>query len=337
METREIAQHMVATKKGILAADESNPTIKKRLATIDVESSEETRNSYRELLFTTDGLEEHISCAILFDQTLRSSVKDGTPFPEVLKNKGIIPGIKVDKGLVELPRSYGEKFTQGLDGLKDRLTEYYELGARFTKWRAVITIGDAIPTSRCIDVNANFLAMYASLAQDAGLVPIVEPEVLMNGSHDIDRCEEVTRATLQSVFFHLYIHKVDIESMILKPNMIISGLKCPVQANSNQVAEATLRCFKQVLPAALPGVAFLSGGQSSIVATENLNAINQMGKNLPWKLTFSFGRALQNQALKTWQGKAENIQESQKKLYLRAKCNGMASVGEYSSDMEATS
>ena len=334
MGTREIAQSLVATKKGILAADESNPTIQKRFASINVESTEDNRNNYRELLFTTKGLNEYISGAILFDHTIRSVATDGRPFPVLLKDKGIIPGIKVDKGLVDIPQTKNEKYTQGLDGLKDRLDEYYKMGARFTKWRAVITIGDHIPSSRCIDINAFFIAMYASLAQNAGLVPIVEPEVLMNGSHDIDRCERVTLATLQSFFSHLYDQKVDFESMILKPNMVISGLECPEQADSKKVAEATVRCFKQVLPAALPGVAFLSGGQSSVVATENLNAINSLGKDLPWKFTFSYGRALQNRALKTWNGQLDNVLKAQNKLYQRAMCNGMASAGEYTSEME---
>ena len=329
-----VARELVAEGKGILAADESLPTIKKRFDTINFESNEENRRNYRELLFTTNGVEEFVSGVILFDETLRSSAKDGTPFPQLLKNKNIIPGIKVDKGAVTLAGTKGEKVTQGLDGLRERLAEYRDLGAQFTKWRAVITIGEGIPTSRCIEANAHALARYAALSQEAGLVPIVEPEVLMNGDHDIGRCEDVTLETLQRVFYQLYLQGVHLEGMLLKPNMVISALDCPVQADANEVAKATIRCFKRVLPPALPGVVFLSGGQSPFVATENLNAMNKKSEDLPWELSFSYGRALQETTLNVWKGDAANISDAQKSFYHRAKCNSAARYGKYSNKME---
>ncbi len=335
MGLEETASAMVAPNKGILAADESAPTIKKRFDGIGVESTSENRNSYRELLFRTEGLEKYISGVILFEETLKSTAQDGTPLPEILKEKGIIPGIKCDKGLAVLPGSDSEKVSQGLDGLQARLEEYYKLGARFSKWRAVITIGNDIPSTRCIDANAHALARYASISQAAGLVPIVEPEVLMNGSHDIDRCEEVTLKTLRHVFFELYKQGVVLEGMILKPNMVISALDCPEQADAEGVARATVRCFKRVLPPALPGAVFLSGGQSSVVATENLNAMNALYKDLPWELSFSYGRALQEMPLKAWAGKAANTSEAQNQLFHRAKCNGLARSGEYTKAMES--
>jgi len=329
-----IAQKLVAKGKGILAADESLPTIEKRFKTINIESNEENRRDYRELLFTTDGAEEFISGVILFEETLESSAKDGTAFPKLLQNKGIIPGIKVDRGVVPLPGTDDEKDTQGLDDLGKRLEKYKEIGAQFAKWRAVINIGDGIPTKLCIDANAHSLARYAAITQAAGLVPIVEPEVLMDGDHDIHRCEEVTLNTLQHVFHQLYHHNVRLEGMLLKPNMVISGLKCPTQADADEVAEATIRCFKRVLPPALPGAVFLSGGQSTVVATENLNAMNKRKENLPWELSFSYGRALQETVLNAWKGEDAQGAEAQKCFYHRARCNGMARYGKYTKEME---
>ncbi len=295
-ELASIARSLVAKGKGILAADESFPTIQKRFDSIKVESTEETRRSYRELLFTTPQAEQYISGVILFDETLRQKGHDGTPLPQVLAGKGILPGIKVDKGAKNLPGFPGEKITEGLDGLRDRLAEYRELGARFAKWRAVITIGDGIPTSTCIESNAHGLARYAALCQEAGLVPIVEPEVLMDGDHDIQRCEDVTASTLDRVFSLLRDNRVSLEGILLKPNMVISGKDCPTQAESQEIAQATLRCFSSVIPPAVPGIVFLSGGQSSVQATENLNAMNMQGA-YPWELSFSYGRALQEPVL----------------------------------------
>lgn len=327
-----IAQSLVHAGKGILAADESSPTIKKRFDRINVPSTEENRRSYREMLFTTQGLEEFVSGVILFDETLRQIASDGTPFPKVLTNKGIIPGIKVDKGAKAFAGFPGEKVTEGLDGLRDRLLEYRELGAQFAKWRAVITIGEGIPSRACIDANAHALARYAALCQEAELVPIVEPEVLMDGKHDIERCEEVTTLTLRRVFAELHEHRVILEAMLLKPNMVISGKSCPQQASVDEVAEATVRCMRRTVPAAVPGLVFLSGGQSPEQATENLNRMNAMGQ--PWELSFSYGRALQEPALAAWQGKASNAPLVQKALYHRAKCNGAARYGNYTKEME---
>jgi len=327
-----IAQSLVHAGKGILAADESSPTIKKRFDRINVPSTEENRRSYREMLFTTPGIEEFISGVILFDETMRQNASDGTPLPKVLSNKGIIPGIKVDKGAKAFAGFPGEKVTEGLDGLRDRLVEYRELGAQFAKWRAVITIGDGIPTRACIDANAHALARYAALCQEAKLVPIVEPEVLMDGKHDIERCEQVTTLTLRRVFAELHEHRVILEAMLLKPNMVISGKACPQQASVDEVAEATVRCMRRTVPAAVPGLVFLSGGQSPEQATENLNRINAIGQ--PWELSFSYGRALQEPALAAWQGKASNAPLVQKALYHRAKCNGAARYGNYTTEME---
>jgi fructose-bisphosphate aldolase class I len=327
------AKKMVAPGKGILAADESFPTIAKRFESIGVKSDESVRNEYREMLFTTKGLGDYISGVILFDETLRSNAKDGTPFPVLLKNNGILSGIKVDKGLIKIAGNTEEKATQGLDGLGERVSEYFQLGAEFAKWRAVITIGNSIPTSKCIEINAHLLARYAAICQEAGLVPIVEPEILMNGSHDIKRCEEVSDITLHTVFSELFKQGVFLEGMILKPSMVISGISCPVHASSEEIAEATVRCFKRTVPAAVPGCAFLSGGQTAVEATVNLNAMNSLG-NLPWELSFSYGRALQQPPLETWQGKKENKQKAQDILYLRAKCNGAARYGKYSGEME---
>ncbi len=327
------ARSLVSPGKGILAADESLGTIKKRFAGIQVESSEEMRRAYRELLFTTPGVEDFISGVILFDETIRQNSKDGRAFPEVLKGKGIQPGIKVDKGTVDLAGFPGEKVTEGLDGLRDRLKEYRGQGAVFAKWRAVITIGDHIPADACIEANAHALARYAALAQENGLVPIVEPEVLMDGSHTLERCEAVSEATLKTVFARLYENRVLLEGMLLKPNMVLSGKDSPKQAGVAEVAQATLRCLKRAVPAAVPGIVFLSGGQSAELATEHLNAMNALGPH-PWELSFSYGRALQDPALKLWRGKAENLPAAQKVFYHRAKCNSAARYGKYGKEME---
>jgi fructose-bisphosphate aldolase class I len=333
-EMASVAEQLVAPGKGVLAADESTGTIKKRLDSVGVESTEETRRTYRNLLFTTDGMESFISGVIMYDETIRQASDDGTPFPMVLSDKGVVPGIKVDKGAKPLAGFPGEKVTEGLDGLRDRLAEYRELGARFSKWRAVITIGAAIPSRTCIQANAHALARYAALCQEAGLAPIVEPEVLMDGDHTIERCDEVTTATLRAVFSQLHEHGVVLEGTLLKPNMVIPGNECPQQASVGQVAEATLRCLRRVVPAAVPGIVFLSGGQSSILATQHLNAMNAMANNPPWALSFSYGRALQADALKVWSGKDNQIGAGQEAFYLRAKCNGAARYGTYSAEME---
>jgi fructose-bisphosphate aldolase class I len=324
---------LLATGKGILAADESLPTIKKRFADIDIPSTEDSRRSYREMLFTTRGLGEFISGVILFDETLRQATKDGTLMPEVLVKQGIVPGIKVDKGAVPLANFTAEKITQGLDGLRERLKEYRELGARFTKWRAVIAISDRTPTQTCIEANARTLAVFAALSQEAGLVPIVEPEVLMDGDHSIDRCEEVTIVTLKSVFHALFEHRVVLEQMLLKVGMVLSGKDCSQQVDVPEVAEATVRCLLRSVPAAVPGIVFLSGGQTDEAATQRLNAICGIS-DTPWKLSFSFGRALQNPALKIWKGCQDNVAAAQTALHHRAKCNGLAVEGEYSEELE---
>ena len=331
---QDIAQAMVAKGKGILAADESTPTCTKRFESINVESTEENRNAYRGMLFTADGIENHISGVILFDETIRQSTINGSiPFPEHLSTLGIIPGIKVDKGAKQLANSDDEKITEGLDGLRDRLKEYYELGARFAKWRAVITIGEDIPTAYCISANAHALARYAALCQEQGLVPIVEPEILMNGDHTIEESYQLTTETLYTVFYELASQGVELEGMVLKPNMVLSGYDCSEQASVKEVAEMTVDCFFNTVPAAVPGIAFLSGGQSDELATAHLNAMNQID-GTPWNLTFSYGRALQAPALKAWSGKAENIPTAQEALMKRAIFNGLATKGEYSSDME---
>lgn len=331
---QDIAQAMVAKGKGILAADESTPTCTKRFESINVESTEENRNAYRGMLFTADGIENHISGVILFDETIRQSTINGSiPFPEHLSTLGIIPGIKVDKGAKQLANSDDEKITEGLDGLRDRLKEYYELGARFAKWRAVITIGEDIPTAYCISANTHALARYAALCQEQGLVPIVEPEILMNGDHTIEESYQLTTETLYTVFYELASQGVELEGMVLKPNMVLSGYDCSEQASVKDVAEMTVDCFFNTVPAAVPGIAFLSGGQSDELATAHLNAMNQID-GTPWNLTFSYGRALQAPALKAWSGKAENIPTAQEALMKRAIFNGLATKGEYSSDME---
>jgi fructose-bisphosphate aldolase class I len=328
-----VARKLGAPGKGILAADESSPTIEKRLKSIGVASTEENRRAYRELLFTTAGAGEFISGAILFDETIRQKTHDGRPFVKSLEEQGIIPGIKVDKGAKPMANFPGEKITEGLDGLRDRLTEYRQLGARFTKWRAVIGIGEKIPTRTCIGTNAELLARYAALSQEADLVPIVEPEVLMDGTHNIERHFEVTEQTLRIVFHALSEHRVALEAMLLKPNMVLSGKDCPQQASVEEVAEATLRCMKRVVPAAVPGLVFLSGGQTDLQATEHLNAMNLL-EGVPWELSFSFGRALQAPVLKAWKGDPAKVADAQRAFHHRARCNSKARFGKYTEEME---
>ena len=332
----EIANAMVEKGRGILAADESTPTCTKRFDSIGVESTEANRNAYRDMLFSTPGMEEFISGVILFDETLRqSTVKDNTPYPEYLTNLGIIPGIKVDKGAHPLPGSDGEKITEGLDGLDARLKEYFNLGARFSKWRAVITIGESSPSSTCVTANAHALARYAALCQENGLVPIVEPEILMDGSHTIEDSFVITEEVLHSTFYELYGQDVLLEGMVLKPNMVLSGYECSEKASVEDVAELTVTVLKRCVPSAVPGIAFLSGGQSDEDATAHLNAMNQiLGENSPWNLTYSYGRALQAPALKTWEGKEEHVSAAQGAFYKRAKLNSLATKGEYSPEME---
>ncbi len=328
-----IARAMVAPGKGILAADESTPTIKKRFDSISVESTEDSRRTYREMLFTTAGAEQYISGVILFDETLRQSASDGTAFPKLLSERGVLPGIKVDKGAKDLPAAAGEKVTEGLDGLRDRISEYVGLGAKFAKWRAVIDIADGIPSDYCIEANAHALARYAALCTEGGLVPIVEPEILMDGAHDITRCFEVTERTLRAVFAQLYSQRVKLEEIILKPNMVLPGKKCASQASVREVAEATLECFRKAVPAQVPGIVFLSGGQSEAEATAHLNEMNKLG-GAPWELSFSYGRALQASALKAWGGQASQLADGQATLLHRAKCNGAARSGSYTPDQE---
>lgn len=335
-ELRNTAQAMVAPGKGILAADESTGTMTKRLDAVGVESTEENRRSYRNLLFTTPGAEEFISGVILFDETIRQKTDDGTPFPEHLASQGIIPGIKVDTGAKPLAGFEGEKVTEGLDGLRERLAEYHKLGARFAKWRAVIAIDEqkGLPSEFCLEANAHALARYAALCQEAGLVPIVEPEVLMDGSHDIQTCEEVTGRTLNRVFNALHAHGVVLEGSLLKPNMIISGKKASTQASPGEVAEATLRCLKRHVPAAVPGIVFLSGGQTPEQATEHLNLMNELG-GAPWELSFSYGRALQEPAIKTWAGDNSKADAAREAFYQRARCNSAARHAKWSREMES--
>jgi fructose-bisphosphate aldolase class I len=332
-ELNETARALVAEGKGILAADESTGTIKKRFDSIDVESTEESRRAYRQMLFTTPGASDYISGVILYDETIRQATEDGTPFVELLASEGIVPGIKVDLGAKQLAFSPEETVTEGLDGLRERLVEYRGLGARFAKWRAVITIGEGLPTTACIHVNAHALARYAALCQDEGLTPIVEPEVLMDGGHTLERCYEVTRATLEAVYDELYIQGVVLEGTLLKPNMVLSGKDAPEQASTEEVAEATLRCLRETVPPAVPGIVFLSGGQSDEAATAHLNAMNAMG-DAPWQLSFSYGRALQAPALKAWRGRAESVEAGQAAFFRRARLNGAARTGSYSPEME---
>jgi fructose-bisphosphate aldolase class I len=334
-ELETIARSLVAEGKGILAADESSPTIEKRFRSIDLPSTEENRRAYRELLFTTLGASEYISGVILFDETIRQKKKDGTSFSEVLSRQGIIPGIKVDTGAKPLAGFPGEKIAEGLTGLRERLSEYRDLGARFAKWRAVIAIGDGIPSTYCLKANAHALARYAALCQEAGIVPIVEPEVLMDGPHTIERCEEVTTETLDLVFSELLEHRVALEGTLLKPNMVLSGKECPTQAGAGKVAESTVRVFRRVVPSAVPGIVFLSGGQTPEQATLHLSAMNALGRH-PWELSFSYGRALQDPVLKAWKGDPGNVATAQRAFYHRARCNSAARFGKYTREMEAT-
>jgi fructose-bisphosphate aldolase class I len=324
----ETAQALVAEGKGILAADESSGTIKKRFDSIGLESTEDNRRDYRTTLFTTPGAAQYISGVILFDETLRQLAPDGSRLVDILTQQGIIPGIKVDVGAKPLAGHPDETVTEGLDGLRDRAAEFAGLGARFTKWRAVYRIGEVIPSAACITANAHALARYAALAQEAGLVPIVEPEVLMDGPHDIETCEAITEEVLRTVYNELSLQDVELEGTLLKPNMVLSGTECDEQADVEEVAEATVRVLKRTVPAAVPGIVFLSGGQPSEVATLHLNAMNKIGR-LPWKLSFSYGRALQAAPLKAWGGKAENVPAAQSALLERAKANGEASLGAY--------
>jgi len=326
------AQEIVANDRGILAADESTGTIKTRFDSIGLESTEENRRAYRDMLFGTPGLGEFVSGVILYDETIRQSSADGTPFPQLLTEAGMIPGIKVDLGAKPLAFSPQEKVTEGLDGLRERLQEYSQLGARFTKWRAVITIGDGIPTAYCLRVNAHALARYAALSQEAGLVPIVEPEVLMDADNSIERCYDVTTETLFHVFRELRHQWILLEGMLLKPNMVISGKQCPTQAPSSEIAELTVDCFLRHVPAMVPGIVFLSGGQSEVEATENLNAINRVGG--PWPLSFSYGRALQASALQAWGGEPDNVDAGQDAFLHRARMNALAVAGDWSAEVE---
>jgi fructose-bisphosphate aldolase class I len=332
-ETESVARSLVAAGKGILAADESAPTIEKRFKAVNVPSTEENRQTYRELLFTTPGVSEFVSGVILFDETIRQKASNGTPLQEILSRQGILPGIKVDQGAKSLAGFPGEKITEGLDGLRERLAEYVALGARFAKWRAVIAIGDGIPTAYCLKANAHALVRYAAMCQEAGLAPIVEPEVLMDGSHTIERCEEVTTAALSLVFSELVEHRIALEGVLLKPNMVLSGKECPKQASVAEVAGATVRCLRRVVPPAVPGIVFLSGGQTASLATEHLNAMNAIGKH-PWELSFSYGRALQDPVLKAWRGNPANVRAAQEAFHHRAQCNGAARHGKYTKEME---
>ncbi len=330
------AKALVAADKGILAADESTSTIARRFAAINVENTEENRRDYREMLFRTEGASEYISGVILFDETIRQRAADGTPLVKLLKNQEIIPGIKVDKSTHPISGAPGEVITEGLDGLRERLNEYREMGARFAKWRAVITIGPKIPSRYCIETNSHALARYAALCQEANLVPIVEPEVLMDGDHDIDRCYEVTEATLREVFHQLGNQRVSLEGMLLKPNMVLSGKDAQNRAEPQEVAEKTVSCFMRTVPAAIPGIVFLSGGQNDDEATVNLNAISRYGATVgaPWELSFSYGRCLQGAPQKAWAGKAENIESGKRAYYHRAYVTSAGRKGVYKPEME---
>ena len=330
-----VAATLVADGKGILAADESVATLTRRFDTVGIQSTEQSRRAYREMLFTTTGAAEFISGAILYDETIRQKSSGGTPLAEVLQSHGIVPGIKVDTGAEPLAGSPEERVTEGLDGLRDRLSEYHGMGARFAKWRAVIRITDALPSPACVSANAHALARYAALCQEQQLVPIVEPEVLMDGAHTIERCDEVTGAVLHTVFHALFEQGVSLESMLLKPSMVIAGKSCTRQATVEEVATATLRCLRRHVPAAVPGIVFLSGGQKDRLATVHLNAINRLPGPKPWKISFSYGRALQDAAMAAWHGLDENVKAGQEALYHRARCNGAAARGEYTDATEA--
>lgn len=332
---KDVARKLVADSKGLLAMDESLPTIKKRFEKTGIEDTEENRRAYRELILTIPGLGEAISGVILFDETIRQKKKDGTSFITLIHNSGIIPGIKVDKGAKDMAGFPGEKITEGLDGLRDRLQEYSEMGALFAKWRAVITIGEHIPSLGCIEANALALARYAVLCQEVGLVPIVEPEVLMDGSHTLERCAEVTGEVLHQVFNKLHLMRVMLEGMLLKPNMVLSGKDCPNQESDEKIAETTVNCLMRAVPPAVPGIVFLSGGQPDKEASARLNVMNRIYEgSLPWALSFSYARAIHQIAMDTWKGKAENVKEAQKALLHRALCNKAARAGEYKSSME---
>ncbi|MEA2061869.1 MAG: class I fructose-bisphosphate aldolase [Thermodesulfobacteriota bacterium] len=331
---RSVAKAIAAKQKGVLAADESNPTIKNRFDSINVASTEENRRRYREILFTTQGIERYIGGVILFDETLRQGTQEGTPFAELLSSRGIVPGIKVDKGAKALALFPEEKITEGLDGLREQLVEYKKMGAQFAKWRAVIEINERdVPTAFGIRANAHGLARYAALCQELGIVPIVEPEVLMDGTHDIERCEAVTSRVLEEVFTELYAHRVIFEGMLLKPNMVIPGMKCARQKSVQEVADATIRCLTRYVPAAVPGIVFLSGGQSAEDATDHLNVINMMGPH-PWQVSFSYGRALQAPVLAAWKGQEDNLASAQKTFLKRCRLNGLARDGKYDQKME---
>jgi len=334
-ELRATAQAMVAPGKGVLAMDESNGTCNKRLGKVGIEQTEDMRRAYRQLILTTPNLGNYISGAILYDETIRQSTKEGTPFLNVMTDAGIIPGIKVDTGAKDMAGFPEEKVTEGLDGLRDRIAEYYQMGARFAKWRAVITIGDGIPSRGCIEANAHGLARYAKLCQEGGLVPIVEPEVLIDGDHTLERCYQVTEETLRTVFNQLYTQRVAFDQMILKPSMVISGKDCPNQPSVNEVADATVQCLMNSVPASVAGVAFLSGGQSNEQASAHLNAMNvKYADQAPWPITFSFARAIQQPALEAWKGKESNVSLAQKLLLHRAKCNSAAHEGQYTPEVE---
>jgi fructose-bisphosphate aldolase class I len=334
---KDTARALVAGDKGLLAMDESNPTCNKRFAKLGIPQTAEARRAYRELIVTTRGLGESISGAILFDETIRQEKKNGTPFVTVIIDAGIIPGIKVDTGAKAMAGHPGEKITEGLDGLRERLADYFHMGARFAKWRAVIAVGEGIPSRSCIEANAQALARYAALCQEAGLVPVVEPEVLMDGAHTQEQCGEITETVLRTVFNELYIQRVALEGIILKPNMVLPGLTCPQQEDVEEVADATVRCLLRAVPAAVPGIAFLSGGQLSELASARLNAMNVRFKSrLPWALAFSFARAIQQPALGIWQGEESNVLAAQQALEHRARCNRAARRGEYNAAMERT-
>jgi len=336
-EIMDIAKTLVADGKGLLAMDESTPTCNKRFAKLGIPQTEEARRAWRELLVTTSGLGECISGAILYDETIRQRKKDGIPLIKAITDAGIIPGIKVDAGAKDMAGHPGEKITEGLDGLRDRLKEYFQMGARFAKWRAVIAIGNGIPSRGCIESNAQALARYAALCQEAGLVLIVEPEVLMDGDHTLAQCFEVTEEVLRTVFHHLYTQRVMLEGVILKPNMVLPGLACPTQETVDEVADATVKCLLRAVPAAVAGIAFLSGGQTGELATARLNAMNVRSKSrLPWALAFSFARAIQHPALDIWSGRDANVKAAQQALLHRARCNRAARRGEYSGAMEFT-
>ncbi len=337
LEQMNTARALVAGDKGLLAMDESDPTCNQRFAMLGIPQTEEARRAYRELIVTTPNLSECISGAILYDETIRQQKKDGTPFVKAITDAGIIVGIKVDYGAKDMAGHPGEKITEGLDGLRERLIEYAKMGARFAKWRAVFSVGNGVPSRGCIEANAQTLARYAALCQETGLVPIVEPEVLMDGSHSLQRCCEVTVEVLHTVFNELYTQQVTLEGMILKPNMALPGLSCSLQVGVDEVADATVRCLLRSVPAAIAGIAFLSGGQSAELASARLNAMNAAFEmRLPWALSFSFARAIQQPALEIWRGEEANVSAAQKALYHRARCNRFARLGEYKSTMETS-